>query len=104
MIYYEITTSATPGKAKELIGFVGEYNRIIKENGGNPVGSFVVGVGENVGAIKHIVGYSDQGAAEAAREKLQGNADWEKLSNATFPIIASYSISLLEALPGSAIS
>jgi hypothetical protein len=102
VIYYEISTVATPGKTQELLGHVAEYNRIIAAHGAKSLGSFVVGVGDNVGTIKHIVGYADQGAAEAARQKLQSDPDWQKLSDATFPIISSYSITLLEALPGSA--
>lgn len=98
MIYYGVQASPTPGGYQTLKELAAPYAKLLKANGAKSVQSFVVGAGQNVGTIAHVVGFADREAAGKAGEALRANSEWTKLQERGAPVISSLTINTLHEL------
>lgn len=101
MIYVQVRIKVTPGGFNALQQEMAEYNRLMAQDGGKPVGNFLVRVGEGTGDQIHLFAYDDMAAYAAAMDRMTGDPDWQAFLERVGTFSSSVDLTILKPLPES---
>ncbi len=101
MIYVQIHLKVTPEGFHALQDEIGEYNRLMTQEGGKPVGNFVVRVGQGTGDQIHLFAYEDMAAYASAMDKMAVDPEWHAFLARVGSFTSSVDLTVLRPLPES---